>query len=475
MTNNRNYNLQRSLTLATIAGCLAMVYMPAVSGVMATDYFRHLGFTERHIGILTGMGMIMVTLQFFGALWSNRLRRRKPPFMVLLITGRLLWLGVILVPVLTPHLAPNLRIGGMLILIGISAALSSLSMPIWYTWMGDLIPRRILNRYWGGRYRWMWLVQVIVSVGLTVFSFFYQKLGLSLSETFSIVVVIGVTAGVVDVVLFIWIPEPENLQVRGRKLLSILLEPLAEPGCRSFLIWSCAHAAAVMIAASFMQYYMLKVLAIPQWQVLLVWSSTGLGYAMASAFWGRVADRHGHRPIFVLCSTLKPLIPLAFFLVTAKTALFVLLPFIFFDSLLNAGNMLAKTGFMLKLAPRENRSMFVAAMMSFPAIVGGLSAMLGGELLVRLKDLEFTFAGWQWNNYRLLFALSVVLRACCIPLAHRIREPASSRPRQVLLAIAGTWPMRLISFPVGLYRRVTRAAKDKNTPGKPPDPPETPK
>jgi len=453
MKNSDGTSLQRSLALVTVAGCLAMVYIPMVGGAMATDYFRRCGFTERHFGILSAIPMITFALQFVGALVSNRLHARKPLFMILVIVGRMMWLPIVLLPLLFPDLSLARSALCILSLLAISAAVSNLSIPIWYTWMADLIPPRILNRYWGGRYTWMWVVQVTISVMLAFYSFFYERLGLSLPQAFRIAVVFGVIAGVMDILLFIWVPEPENAQVRGRCVRDIILEPLSDRGCRSFLVWNCAYMAAVMVGAAFMQLYMLKILAMPLWKVVAIWSSAGIGFAVASRFWGRIADAHGHRPIMTLCSTLKPLSPLMFMLVTPSAALYVLFPFVFFDSLLNAGNAVAKNGFMLKLAPRENRSMFVAVMFSLPSIAGGLAAMCGGEILTALENVRVSFAGREWNNYQMLFGLSFVCRCACMPLAAKIKERGSTRSRQVFVAITSGWPLRLLTYPIGLYRR----------------------
>jgi MFS family permease len=165
-------------------------------------------------------------------------------------------------------------------------------------------------------------------------------------------------------------------------------------------------------------------------------------------------DRHGSRPVLVLCTCAKPLAPIVFMLITRQTAPYVLPVFFVIDSCLNAGAQLATNGFMLRMAPRENRGMFTAAMMSLPSISGGLAAILGGFLLGAWDGHEIEIAGRVWNNYQYLFLLSAVLRLACVPLALRIREPKSAPPLTVLAAIVGVWPLRLRSLPVKLYRRL---------------------
>ncbi|MBI4977080.1 MAG: MFS transporter [Spirochaetes bacterium] len=445
--------LQRSLALVTVAGCLAMLYGAAVGSPMATDYFRKLGFTEVHFGILSGIPMIMVSFQFLGALWSNRLRSRRAVFMWLIISGRIMWLGVVLTP-LIPGLAVSTRIALMLVMLALSNLLQNIGPPIWFSWMGDLIPRRIISRYWGGRVRWQQIVWLIAYIPLTVFGFKYASLGLTLPEAFTIVVICGVLAGVVDIILFLWIHEPEPAPVHVRPILETILEPMRQPQFRSYMIWNCAYAASAMIAAVFMLLYVLKVLGLPLWQVMIIWWTPGIGSALGAKPLGKLIDRYGSRPVLVLCTALKPLAPLIFFFITKETAFWGLSIFFIADNMLNVGQQLSTNGFMLRMAPRENRGMFAAAIASLPGLAGGLSAIVGGVLLQLWEGHDIGLFGHTWNNYQYLFLLSTVLRILCIPLALRIKEPESAHPRDVIAAIIEDWPSRMVALPALIFRRL---------------------
>ena len=91
-------DLRRSLVLVTTAGCLAMVYMAGTACPLMTRFFLDLGASEGHFGLITGVPMAMISLQIAGALIANRLERRKPFFMVILIAGQLLFLAVAFLP-----------------------------------------------------------------------------------------------------------------------------------------------------------------------------------------------------------------------------------------------------------------------------------------------------------------------------------------------------------------------------------------
>jgi len=447
--------LTTSLRLVTIAGCLVMVFLASVGSPMATDYFQKQGFTEVEFGIMGGIPMIMIGMQFLGALWNNRLRSRRATFMALNITGRVLWLAVILVPLLP--LSVTWRTTLIILLLALSSLLQNIAPPIWFSWMGDLIPRRMISRYWGGRMRWMYLVWMVTYGPLVLFGFRYAAWGFSLAQAFSLIVVLGVIAGIVDIVLFLWVWEPKPVVARVRPVLETIIEPLRHGQFRSYMVWNCAYSASVMLGAAFMLLYVLKVLELPLWQVMIIWWVPGIGNAGTATWWGRLIDRHGSRPILVLCTVLKPLAPLVFFVITRETAFWALSIFFVIDSALNMGAQLSTNSFMLRMAPRENRGMFVAAMASLPGIAGGLAAIAGGYLLRLWEGHNIEVLGRVYDNYQYLFLFSTILRVLCIPLALRIKEPASTEPIGVLAAILEDWPSRLVSLPTYLFRCLTRA------------------
>ena len=430
-----------------------MVYTTCISSPVRTEFLRDLGATEFHFGLLGGVPLIMLGAMFLGAWVTGRLRRRKPWFLIMVIAARLLYIPIALLPLLLPGADTDLMMAAFILMIGIGAALSNFTGPLWFSWMGDVIPRRILNRFWGERHRYMTLIWTISFLVIAAITFYGA--GLSARTVFPILAFIGCAAGVIDVLLFVWVKEPENVLLAGRSNIEILLEPLRHREYRRFVLYSCAFSASAMLAAVFMQVYVLKVLRLALWQTNLAWCTVGLGAAAMARTWGHIADKEGQRPVLVFCAIFKPLICLVFLLVTPGTAFVVLASALFFDSMLNAGFSIASNGHMLKMAPKENRSMFIAAITGLSGISGGIGAIVGGTIMRHADGLAVPFAGRVWTNYHLIFLMSFLLRILCIPLAMGILEPAREQPTPVLNYLMGLWPMRVLMFPVGLYRRFT--------------------
>ncbi|MDA0989200.1 MAG: MFS transporter [Verrucomicrobia bacterium] len=456
----RPFKRIRYLERITAAGSLCMVFIAAVSSPVTTELFSSLGATELQFGLFSGIPLMMLAMIYVGAYWTNYMPKRKGWFMFLVIIGRLTYLPVALLPFL-PIADGRTVVAAMIALIAIGSGTANLTIPMWFSWMGDLIPRRILNSYWGGRQRYLTLTLTLSALAVTALTLYGSHFPVRLM--FAILVVIGCTAGVIDILLFRTIREPMNVTTQAHPV-AVFMQPLRDRNYRSMVIFQCAFNGVSMMAAAFMLVYVLEEIALPLWQTSLLWCVPGLGMAMFSPQLGRLNDRYGHRPIIKICAALKPIVVLAFLFLTPSNAIVLLSIVLFFDSILNGGLQISANGFMLKMAPRENRSMFIAAMSALTGIAMGLGAILGGVFLEHTAGFHLTFAGRDWGHYHLLFALNLVLRLLCLPLANQIREPASARSRVVIAHIMGTWPMRAFTFPVGLYRRLRFAGDEDGEP-----------
>jgi MFS family permease len=443
--------LRRSLVLITVAGCLAMSFVSGTTSPAFVEFMRALGATDIHFGLIGGVPMAMLAMQFFGAVIANVVPRRKPLFMLVLILGRFLYIPLAVVPALMPSLRGHAGVFFVILLLLLSGALMNIAGPLWLSWMADLIPRRVLNTYWGYRQRWMYLTWAAAFLAVAAF---VSLTRFPITVAFPILCTIAAVAGITDILLFVWVHEPPNTVMRGQPIMKTMLAPLRNPQFRPFLVYSCAWSASAMFAAVFMQVYALKGLGLNVWQTTLIWCLTGVGIALVSSFWGRLADRHGHRPIMAICIGLKSLIVVTFMLVTPQSALWLLPIVMFLDSFWNSGIMVASNGYMLKAAPQQNRSMFIASITGLAGICGGLGAMAGGFYLDAIAGISLEFFGRTWGNYNFLFAVNIPMRLLCILLVFRVHEPTSTTPEKMLYLLRGTWPMRFLLFPIGLYRKL---------------------
>lgn len=460
--------LDRALRLVTFAGCLGMTWGTLVGSPVTTEFFRELGATPFQFGLLGGVPMLMLFMQYAGAWLANCVASRQRWFVILGVTHRLLYLPLACLPLLFPQVPGTVMVPLLIVLLAVSSGLGNAMGPIWLSWMGDLLPKRIVNRYWGTRQQFVTLTWTLCFVGLTIFT--YLAADMPARVAFPILTAVGVTAGVIDILLFLKVHEPPNRILARRGLLDTLLEPLRHPQFQSLLPWSCGFAFSACFAAVFIQVFILEVLGLPVWQTNVIWCFMGLGSALVAKLWGRLADRHGHRPVLMICTSLKSCIMLTLVVVSPRWAIPVLAVTFFIDNMLNCGNAIAQNGFMLKCSPKENRPMFLGSVVALNGLAGGLGAIVGGWFLRLTEGVHVQFASFDWGNYHLLFIVSFFLRIACVPMAAWVQEPRSSPAGVVVGEILAMWPMRYVSYPVGLYRR-WRSANDDAEDDPPPEAP----
>ena len=430
-----------------------MLYYPIINSALATYFFVAVGATDFHFGLLSGLPMTVVFLQFTGAMLVNVLKRRKPLWMVMVIASRLIWLPVVFCPPFFPGMDKNTRMSIVISLLAIGSIMGNIMHPMWMSWMADLVPRRVLNTYWGNRQRWLSIVNIGTSIIVAGIANLAKSAAVPITTLFPIIVTFAVIAGVLDIVMFLWVDEPPNVMVKGVSFVKALAEPFAHPEYRTFLIYSCAWSASTMFAAAFMLPYAVKVLGLREDVTQLIWCVGSIGVALSSLQWGKIADRHGQKPVLAFCTWFKPLIALAFLVVTKGTAVWLLPIAFLLDGAWNAGNGVATNGYMMKIAPKENRSMYVAALVSLSSISGGLAAIVSGWVLEKYSWFEFHALGRTWTNYHLIFVMSVFMRVACAASVGLVREPRSASTGHALDDMLDVWPMNLIRFPIDLYRR----------------------
>ena len=412
-----------------LGGSLAAVYGGLLATPLTAAFYKDNGTAGHRFGLITGIPMLMLSMHFVAALLSHRLARRKPTFIIVSLVQRLLFLPIAFLPVVFPSMSVETMIIIIVSILGLNAAMGNFRQTLINSWLADLIPHRILNRFWGVRQAWMSVMIVGCYLAVAAFTYYVDW---SVTVKFQVLVVAAIIPGLIDVLLVVRVHEPPHEVVRDEHPWRLLTEPIRCRTYRSFLLFQCVWLGSAIIGGAFMVIYTLKVLNVDPAHATLIWTLQIVGPIVASRFWGRLADAHGHKPVLTICLSLKPMIALTFFLVTPETALWVLPPAVLLDGVLNAGLGIATNGYSIKMAPKKNRAMFLAATAGLSGIVGGVMALIAGGALRALDGWSVDFLGRTWINFHVLFGTSFLLRILCNLWVRTIREPDSSHPIHVL-------------------------------------------
>ena len=437
-------------TTIIVAGCFGMAYSQLTLCPAGIEFARHLGGSGLHIGILGAIPTGMLFLQFVSAVVANHLTYRRGLWMAVSIVQRLMLLPVALGPLLLPDVSNGFWLWLFLGLSVVNHGLLHFATPLWMSWMGDYLPRSRLSQFWGVRHLWM---QWSGAAALLCASFLLRSYADDIRTAFAILMVIAAVLGVSDIVLFRRVHEPPVTKIAETRIRKVLAEPFRNRDFRSFISFMCFWHFAAMVGAPFISLFLLAEVGMSLSQLLRLWVFCWVGGALCSARNGLLVARYGHRPILILCTALKSTNMITLILIPNDPSLAfrVLVPVFILDSILNAGFVVSINGFMLTKSPAGNRTMFIAAGTALAGLIGGITSVACGVLLT-FTDLNTTAWGLNLSSYRLLFAVSMLLRLASLLLVVRVREPDAHGTRHVFSQLIGATPLRLVRFPVGLFR-----------------------
>lgn len=413
---------RRGLRISLWEGASASVHMTLTSGAFLTGYALLLGANDFELSLLLALPMLMQSMQLPGAYLIERSGHRKGLTRWGAGFSRLLWLPLALLPL---WVAESRQMLLFLLLFSLAHLLMQLGVPAWVTWMADLVPRRIRGRYFSQRNRFAGGFAIGVSLLGGVILDLSRDQGADY-EGFLLLFLIACVAGLLAFVLLGRQPEPEAVPQELPPLKTYLSRPFRDPTYRRILAFYLALLFPVGMSAPYFSAHLIKTL---EWDFRLV-AATSIGTSLVSLvfepFWGKLIDRHGHRPVLILCTIGIVHLPIYYALGPYDWY------WPFFANALLAGVFwpglnLAMFSLLLESTPQEGKAGFLAVQAALNGLVNFFASGLGGVLALSLASVHWEWNHLLFNNYQLLFFLSAALRLPSLLLLRRIPEPSATR------------------------------------------------
>lgn len=438
-----------ALTKVTVAWMFGAVWFVAIAGAPFTKFASALGATPWHFGLLAAMPHIATLLSLPASLWIDSSGRRKQIFMVALLTQRFNWFAIGIIPPLfffsdAKHGAA-IGLYAFLFMMAISHTCQAIGSPAWVSWMADLVPDRVRGAYFGRRRQLGFFTQIPCAY-LAGFLLDWLVPSGDVGSTLrwcGIIFLVSTLFGVVDIVLFHWVPDVPPRRAGSTPMWVTLVRPLKD---RNFL-WFCAYIAtlwfAVVPMGQFATLYLIEELNFKSRDVqLMLLVAPMLGQFFVTPIWGRMADRVGRKPMLALSSLL--LVPVGFGWALMNFG-HIWLGYV----LAVAGAMLwvaveiANFNLVLEMSGSDDTgtagrgSGYTSVNSVILAVAGTLGGLGAGWLMTSLHHVEFTL-GFEslarpFGNYEILFAASAVIRLIAtLTLLPRVHEPEAGTTREAI-------------------------------------------
>ncbi len=443
-----------------VAGCLAAVYTQLTTSPATIAYAKSMGGNEFHIGILGALPTLMLFMQFVSGIIVNHLTSRRRLWFWATLVHRLFLLPTAVGPWLMPGMSGEFWIWTLITTTAANQALLHFSSPLWLSWIGDYLPHKGLSHYWGVRHFWM---QITSAISLFAAALLLLKSGLSIEVGYSILICAGTLCGVADLLLFFNIYEPPLVPLASLNVREVFAAPFRNMHFRRYIRFMCYWNFAAMIGSPFISLYLLTDVGVGLFHLMLLSTISWVGGAIFSRDLGKLADVYGTRPVLEFCMAFKSSLMLAILFVPKdpQLAFWFLTPFYMLDAALNVGIVIANEGFMIKHSPTKNRTMYIAATQALSGVVGGITSIGIGWLMMEFSGLTLTINGWTLGVFQMVFLSSFLLRLFALVLIRSVKEPNSCTTMFMVTNVAESLSWQLRSIPDGGFPKNQRISTER--------------
>ncbi len=351
-------------------------------GAFLVAFAVKLGASNLLIGLLAAIGPLSQLVQIPAIVMVEKIRNRKMITLFAAGSARLCWLVIAASPLFVPPESATTVLLGLLIASSVFGAMAGCS---WNSWMRDFIPENTLGSFFSKRMRISVGVGIVISLAAAGFlDLFKRNFPDNELWSYSILFLVGFTAGALGLYFISRIPEPQMAPAdRKTTIIKSLSQPFRDGNFRKLIGFLCSWNFAVNLAGPFFMVYMLKRLELPMsWVIGLSIISQVFNFLFLR-IWGKFADIFSNKSVLAVAAPLFILSIFAWTFTTMPEKYFLTVPLLIgihaVMGLSSAGVSLAAGNISLKLAPKGQATSYLAANTIANSVAGGIAPILGGK------------------------------------------------------------------------------------------------
>ena len=386
--------IRRGLKSLTPDGVMSQSMATLTAGAFLTAFAIQLGANNFIIGLLASIGPLSQLLQLPAIFLVERIRNRRAITVVGALISRLTFLVIAALPFIAP---PKLASVFLVILLTINSSLGAMAGCSWNSWVRDLVPERVMGKYFSRRLSYAMAAGIIISlIGAAYLDIWGRHMPEHKAMGYSVLFCIGVMFGMIGITQMSRIPEQTMLKSDHGGLFKMLAKPFKEPNYRKLIFFMCSWNFAVNLAGPFFMVYMLRRIGLSMsWVIGLSILSQVVNFAFLR-IWGQFTDRFSNKSVLAVSCPLMLVAIFAWPFTTMPERYVLTIPILIFIHIVlgasSAGITLATGNIALKLAPKGRATVYLATNTVMNSIAAGLSPILGGLFV----DF-FTVRELSWN------------------------------------------------------------------------------
>jgi MFS family permease len=475
--------IQSALKNITKDGVASQAMGILTGGAFLVAFAVKLGASNLVIGLLAAIGPLSQLLQLPAIFLVEKIRNRRLITVIAAGLSRICWLIIALSPFIFPT---NIAIGVLLILLVAVSAFGAVSGCSWNSWMRDLIPENVMGSFFSKRMRIATGVGIALSIPAAVYLDMWKKFfGSQELAGYSILFFGGFAAGVAGLFFLAKTPEIRMPLVREKQnIFKLLVLPFKDENFRKLIAFMCSWNFAVNLAGPFFMVYMLRRLGLSMSFIIGLSIVSQVMNFLFLKIWGSYTDRFSNKSVLAISGPLFIISILAWTFTTMPDKYFLTIPLLvvihIVMGLSSAGVSLASGNISLKLAPKGQATVYLAANTIANSIAAGIAPILGGKfadffagrelawtLNYKSPTGEFAVATLNLQQWDFFFAIAFLIGLYAIHRLAMVKESGEVEEKivvQELLSEARTQVRilssieglrQMVGFPLSMVRNIT--------------------
>ncbi len=407
--------------ISIIEGSLATVWGAFTGGFGGNSYlvgfFLWLGATPFLMSIYGALIPLASVIQPFSLMIAHTFTSKKRFILLMALLGRPVFLTLGLVALIDS----GVKVWIALFIFFFFQIVTSSAGPAWQAWMSDLVDQGVRGRYFGLRN----LITGLVSVPATLAAgYVLDVLGGGFWAFFTMFA-IGSIFGALDV--YALKIQDEDPTSSGNMLNPhVLIEVLKLKGdYRKFLIAYILMTFAGTISGPYPTVMMIDDFHYSYAVLGLITVVSSLAAAFAQPVWGRLGDKYGSFKMLKIVAFLRAFLMLGW--AVALPSLLYMLPFqIIIGIVANAGLGLMSFSTLLNVVPTFGKTealSLYSSLVNFASFIGNI---ISGLFVIILAKASFNFIGLTFNDYRIIFFITFLVRLAVFYYVYRLKLEKSS-------------------------------------------------
>ena len=432
-------NQNRALNFSIIDGGLSAIMGSLAGGIFLMGFaLKILKAQPQQIGIIAALPMFANLVQIFGSYIIEKTGKKKLLCFISIIVSRVFWILIIMLPLALFSQVSDWRVWILVLVIALSSIFGSLSGVAWLAWMSDLVPEKTRGTYFGRRNMIASACgMVVILLGGKFLTLWENRFSESNPYGFVILFALGLATGLIAIWFLSRIPESEGVEIKkGTGFnLSMFFRPLKDRNFLTLILFVAAWMFAIQIAAPFYGVFMIENLKLNFTTITIFGTFATFATLFMMKIWGPISDKLGNKPVIIVSGWVLILIPFLWIVAVPKGYYIPILVAHILSGAFMAGAALSQFNILIKLSPKEGRSVYLALFAAITGSVGAIAPIIGGSLSKILEGFSFTIASYNISNLHFIFLISSALQILTIFFILRVKEPAASTPVAVIMQL----------------------------------------